>query len=65
MLQLAIENVKAKTMSTRLAEKVFGVPRRTIIDKLGKKKHSKAFALKVPVKEEAISKLIITRVIDC
>lgn len=57
MLQLAVESVANRTITSRDAEKQFGVPRRTIINKL-KNRHQKPVGKPTRLSEEEEEKLI-------
>lgn len=57
MLQLAVESVANSTITTREAEKQFGIPRRTIVNRL-KNRHSKPVGKPTRLSEEEENKLI-------
>lgn len=57
MLQLAVESVANNTITTREAEKQFGIPRRTIVNRL-KHRHLKPVGKPTRLREEEENKLI-------
>lgn len=63
MLALALENLKSKQISSYQAEKLYGIPRRTLLDKLNGK-HSKSVGcptkLEAAVEDKIVNCLITT-----
>lgn len=57
ILELAVEYVKNNTMSSREAEKTFGIPRRTILNKVNKV-HSKSVGGQTKLTDEEEEKLV-------
>lgn len=57
MLQIAVESVQNKTISSRDAEKQFGIPRRTILNKTNKQ-HCKTVGTPTKLNEEEEKKLV-------
>lgn len=57
ILQIAVESVQNKTISSRDAEKQFGIPRRTILNKINKQ-HCKTVGTPTKLKEEEEKKLV-------
>lgn len=58
MLRIAVESVKNRTISSRDAEKQFGIPRRTIINEINKQ-HFKTVGTPTKLNEKEEKKIVI------